>query len=52
MPSRRGRTGRGIELLDQGRGVLWAQPLDTRVDLDAVRLALDADADAGWSRES
>ncbi|MFF3957023.1 CHAT domain-containing protein [Streptomyces sp. NPDC001890] len=32
-----GDTGRALELLEQGRGVLWSQLLDTRGDMDLLR---------------
>ncbi|MET7424704.1 tetratricopeptide repeat protein [Dactylosporangium sp. NPDC005555] len=31
------RSGRAVELLEQGRGVLWTQLLDSRTDLGALR---------------
>ncbi|RKR92927.1 tetratricopeptide repeat protein [Micromonospora pisi] len=34
-----GRPDVAVELLEQGRGILWAQLLDTRTDLDALRQA-------------
>jgi tetratricopeptide (TPR) repeat protein len=33
------RPGLAVELLEQGRGVLWSQLLETRTDLDALREA-------------